>query len=153
MPRVIVPAAEAIIGKPIRCLNAGSVELVDYMGGDVSVVQAARVSYAKDLDVFDDVKDRALINYLVAHRHDTPLEMVQLKVRMKLPIFVARQFIRHRTQGVNEQSASYTQLDSDFYVPRPEDIQAQAKDNKQGRSDDGSFTFEDQRDFQRDFIN
>src|SRR5665213_188736 len=140
MPRVIVPAAEAIIGKPIRCLNAGSVELVDYMGGDVSVVQAARVSYAKDLDVFDDVKDRALINYLMAHRHTTPFEMVQLKVRMKLPIFVARQWVRHRTASLNEQSGRYTQLDSEFYVPELEDIQPQSTDNKQGRQDDGTFT-------------
>lgn len=148
MPRVIVPEAEALIGEVIPCLDKGHVQLVDYMGGDQSVVQAARVSYAKDLQPFDLDKDSKLINYLMAHRHTTPFEMVQLKVRMKLPIFVARQWVRHRTATLNEVSARYTQLPDDFYVPDLHDILPQSKDNKQGRQDDGSFTEDDQLMFQ-----
>jgi thymidylate synthase (FAD) len=143
MPRVTVPAAEEMIGKEIPCLNAGHVMLVDYMGGDMSVTQAARVSYAKDLQAFDEIKDKGLIHYLMAHRHTTPFEMVQIKLRMKLPIFVARQWVRHRTASLNEVSARYTQLPADFYVPEPVNIQAQSTDNKQGRMsmlEDGSFT-------------
>ena len=148
MPRVTVPAAEALIGKELPCLNKGYVMLVDYMGGDLSVVQGARVSYAQDFGTFDVVKDKALINYLMAHRHTTPFEQVQIKVEMKLPIFVARQWVRHRTASLNEQSGRYTQLESDFYVPELDDIQAQSKDNKQGRAEDGSFTLSDKERFQ-----
>lgn len=144
MPRVTVPAAEDLIGKEIKCLNHGHVMLVDYMGGDYSVTQSARVSYAQDMKDWDEKKDPGLLNYLMAHRHTTPFEMVQVKVRMKHPLVVARQWIRHRTASVNEVSARYTKLPDQFYVPEPNVILPQSKDNKQGRSDDGSFTLEDQ---------
>lgn len=135
MPRVTVPEAEAIIGHKFSCLNKGYVMLVDHMGGDISVAQGARVSYDKGFDTFDEVKDRALINYLMAHRHTTPFEQVQIKVEMKLPIFVARQWVRHRTASLNEQSGRYTQLESDFYVPEMGNIRTQSAINKQGAGD------------------
>lgn len=136
MPRVVVPAAEEMIGKEIPCLNKGHVMLVDYMGGDYSVVQAARTSYAQEMKhEFDQIKDTGLINYLMAHRHTTPFEMVQIKVRMKLPIFVARQWVRHRTASLNEVSARYTQLPDDFYLPEPENVSFQSESNKQGRGE------------------
>ena len=134
MSRIIVPAAEEMIGKEFKCLNHGHVTLIDYMGGDASVTQAARVSYAGDKNTFDPVKDGGLIRYLMSHRHTTPFEMVQIKVRMKLPLFVARQWVRHRTASLNEVSGRYTQLPDDFYIPEPENVQHQSTDNKQGRS-------------------
>ncbi len=131
MPRTQNAAADALIDKPFPCLDKGHVMLIDYMGDDASIVQAARVSYGKDVE-FDAVKDRKLIHYLMSHRHTTPFEMVQIKVRMKLPIFVARQWVRHRTASLNEVSGRYTQLKDDFYVPRVEDIRTQSATNKQG---------------------
>src|SRR5882757_49746 len=133
MPRITSPAAEELIGKELPCLNLGHVMLVDYMGGDASVVQAARTSYGKDMTAFDPEPDSKLIQYLMAHRHTTPFEMVQIKVRMKLPIFVARQWIRHRTASLNEESARYSQLKDEFYVPEAEDVKMQSLTNKQGR--------------------
>ena len=150
MPRVTVAAAEAIIGEPIKCLDQGHVMLVDYMGGDESVTQAARTSYAKDLMPWDPVGDPRLINYLMAHRHSTPFEMVQIKVRMKLPMFVARQWVRHRTASLNEVSARYSKLPGEFYLPELSAIQGQSADNKQGRSD-GAFSLDEQLRFQGDF--
>lgn len=149
MPRVTVPAAEALIGHEFPCLNLGHVMLVDYMGGDLSVVQAARTSYAKDLQPFDEEKDSKLIQYLMAHRHTTPFEMVDIKVRMKLPIFVARQWIRHRTASLNEESARYSQLKDEFYVPEASVVKMQSDANKQGRGQE--FPVEIQMGFREEF--
>jgi thymidylate synthase (FAD) len=107
------------------------VRVVDYMGDDGAVVQAARVSYGKGTRQVNE--DRGLIRYLMRHRHTTPFEMCELKVHVKLPIFVARQWIRHRTASVNEISARYSVLDREFYLPRPEDLAVQSTNNKQGR--------------------
>jgi thymidylate synthase (FAD) len=101
------------------------------MGDDGAVVQAARVSYGKGTRKSSD--DRGLIRYLMRHRHTTPFEMAELKLHVKLPIFVARQWIRHRMSSVNEYSARYSVLDREFYLPRPEDLAVQSRDNKQGR--------------------
>ena len=101
------------------------------MGDDAAVVQAARVSYGKGTKAVR--RDRGLIRYLMRHRHTTPFEMCELKLHIKLPIFVARQWIRHRTANVNEYSARYSVLDKEFYLPRPEDLAVQSTDNKQGR--------------------
>ena len=129
--RPTVPGAEALIGVPLPCLDHGFVRLVDYMGDDGAVVQAARVSYGRGTKKRSD--DRGLIRYLVRHRHTTPLEMCELKIHVKLPIFVARQFIRHRTANVNEISARYSILDNEFYLPDPAHLAVQSADNKQGR--------------------
>jgi len=135
MSRIIVPAAEELIGKEFKCLDKGHVTLIDYMGGDASVTQAARVSYAGDKNAFDPKKDGGLIKYLMSHRHTTPFEMVQIKVRMKLPIFVARQWVRHRTASLNEVSARYTQLPDEFFQPSADDLRTQSTTNKQGSGD------------------
>lgn len=129
--RPTVPALEAMLYTPIPCLDHGFVRVVDYMGDDSAVVQAARVSYGKGTRKVSD--DRGLIRYLMRHRHTTPFEMCDIKFHVKLPIFVARQWIRHRTSSVNEISARYSILDREFYLPRPEDLAVQSTDNKQGR--------------------
>ena len=131
--RPTVAAAEALIGMPLPCLDHGFVRLIDYMGDDGAVVQAARVSYGRGTRRRSD--DRGLIRYLVRHRHTTPLEMCELKIHVKLPIFVARQFIRHRTANVNEISARYSILDNEFYLPDPAHLAAQSASNKQGRGE------------------
>lgn len=131
--RPTVPALEARLFEPIPCLDHGFVRVVDYMGDDAAVVQAARVSYGKGTKKRSE--DRGLIRYLMRHRHTTPLEMCELKLHVKLPIFVARQWIRHRTANVNEYSARYSILDREFYLPRPEDLATQSANNKQGRGD------------------
>jgi thymidylate synthase (FAD) len=131
--RPTVPALEERLQVPIPCLDHGFVRLVDYMGDDAAVVQAARVSYGRGTKQVR--QDRGLIRYLVRHRHTTPLEMCELKLHVKLPIFVARQWIRHRTANVNEYSARYSVLDREFYLPRPEDLAAQAAHNRQGRGE------------------
>src|SRR5215475_4519883 len=113
--RLTTPEAEALLGKKIPCLDNGFVYLVDYMGGDESIVQAARVSYGKGTKTVNE--DRGLIRYLMRHLHTTPFEMVELKFHVKLPIFVARQWIRHRTANVNEYSGRYSVMDREFYVP------------------------------------
>src|SRR6185369_11785397 len=100
MSRTNNPEADAILEKEYKCLNAGFVRLVDYMGGDASIVQAARVSYGIGTKTVNE--DRGLIRYLMRHQHTTPFEMVELKFHVKMPIFVARQMIRHRTANVNE---------------------------------------------------
>lgn len=129
--RSTVPALEALLFEPIPCLDHGFIRVVDYMGDDGAVVQAARVSYGKGTRKSSD--DRGLIRYLMRHRHTTPFEMAELKLHVKLPIFVARQWIRHRMASINEYSARYSVLDREFYLPRPEDLAVQSKDNKQGR--------------------
>ena len=104
---------------------------VDYMGDDNAIVQAARVSYGKGTKAVRE--DRGLLRYLLRHRHTSPFEMCEIKLHCKMPIFVARQWIRHRTASVNEYSARYSVLDREFYVPAPQDLAVQSKDNKQGR--------------------
>ncbi len=129
--RITVPELEAILYEPIPVLDHGFVRVVDYMGGDGSIVQAARVSYGRGTRRVSE--DRGLIHYLMRHRHTTPFEMAEIKLHVKLPIFVARQWIRHRTANVNEYSARYSVLDKEFYVPRREHLAAQSSTNRQGR--------------------
>ena len=132
MAHVSNPNAEEILDKEFKCLNAGFVRLVDYMGGDESIVQAARVSYGKGTKSVNE--DRGLIRYLMRHLHTTPFEMVELKFHVKLPIFVARQWIRHRTANVNEYSGRYSIMKDEFYIPGHDAIHFQSLRNKQGRS-------------------
>ncbi len=120
--------------REIACLNCGFVRLVDHMGGDDAIVQAARVSYGKGTKSVTE--DRGLIRYLMRHLHTSPFEMVEFKFHVKLPIFVARQWIRHRTASVNEYSGRYSVMKDEFYVPNPEAIHFQSRKNKQGRSTD-----------------
>ena len=129
--RVSVPALEEILYEPIPVLDHGFVRVVDYMGDDAAIVQAARVSYGKGTKQVR--QDAGLINYLMRHRHTTPFEMCEIKYHVKLPVFVARQWIRHRTANVNEYSARYSMLDREFYVPAPENLAAQSAANRQGR--------------------
>lgn len=131
--RPTVAALEARLFEPTACLDHGFVRVIDYMGDDAAVVQAARVSYGKGTRSLRD--DRGLVRYLLRHRHTTPFEMCELKLHVKLPIFVARQWIRHRMANVNEYSARYSILDREFYLPRPEDLAAQSSDNRQGRGE------------------
>jgi thymidylate synthase (FAD) len=121
-------------GKVIRCLDKGFVRLVDSMGTDASIVQAARVSYGEGTKQVSE--DRGLIRYLMRHAHTTPFEMVEFKFHVKLPIFVARQWIRHRTANVNEYSGRYSVMRDEFYVPDALQARAQSVDNKQGRADE-----------------
>jgi len=129
--RATVPALEDILYQAMPLLDHGFVRVVDYMGDDNAVVQAARVSYGKGTKRVSE--DRGLINYLMRHRHTTPFEMAEIKYHVKLPIFVARQWIRHRTANVNEYSARYSILDNEFYIPAPEQLAAQSAQNRQGR--------------------
>jgi thymidylate synthase (FAD) len=129
--RATVPALEEILYEPMPVLDHGFVRVIDYMGDDAAIVQAARVSYGRGTRKVSE--DRGLINYLMRHRHTTPFEMCEIKYHVKLPIFVARQWIRHRTASVNEYSARYSILDNEFYVPAPEHLAAQAAANRQGR--------------------
>jgi thymidylate synthase (FAD) len=131
--RPVAPELEKILYQPIQALDHGFVRVVDYMGNDDSVVQAARVSYGAGTKKVN--ADKALINYLIAHHHTTPFEMCEIKFHIKLPIFVARQWIRHRTASVNEYSARYSIVEDEFYVPRPEHLAAQSKINHQGRDE------------------
>src|SRR5512138_2656466 len=129
--RATVPALEEILYQPLAVLDHGFVRVIDYMGDDGSIVQAARVSYGRGTRRVSE--DRGLINYLMRHRHTTPFEMCEIKYHVKLPIFVARQWIRHRTANVNEYSARYSILDNEFYIPKPEHLAAQSRLNRQGR--------------------
>jgi len=131
--RAVSPGLEAILYQAIPVLDHGFVRVIDYMGDDAAVVQAARVSYGKGTKKVTE--DRGLIQYLMRHRHTTPFEMCEIKYHVKLPIFVARQWIRHRTANVNEYSARYSILDNEFYVPAPEQLAAQSSTNRQGRGD------------------
>ena len=131
--RVTAPDLEAILYEAIPVLDHGFIRVVDYMGDDSSVVQAARVSYGKGTKKVST--DAGLIKYLMRHWHSTPFEMCEIKYHVKLPIFIARQWIRHRTANVNEYSARYSILDKEFYLPAPEHLAAQSKNNRQGRGD------------------
>ena len=129
--RPTVPALEAMLFTAIPVLDHGFVRVIDYMGDDAAIVQAARVSYGRGTKRVQE--DAGLIRYLMRHRHSTPFEMCEIKYHVKLPIFVARQWIRHRTANVNEYSARYSILDREFYIPAPEHLAAQSVSNRQGR--------------------
>ncbi|MEK7179031.1 MAG: FAD-dependent thymidylate synthase [Patescibacteria group bacterium] len=131
--RVTVPAMDDVLFIPFPVLDHGFVRVIDYMGDDSAIVQAARVSYGRGTKHAQD--DRGLIRYLMRHRHTTPFEMCELKLHVKLPIFVARQWVRHRMASINEYSARYSVLGSEVYIPKPEHLAAQSRTNKQGRGD------------------
>ena len=122
---------EKLLYKVFPILDHGFIRVVDYMGNDQAVVQAARVSYGKGTSRVSE--DRGLIRYLMRHRHSTPFEMCEIKLHVKLPMFVARQWIRHRTASINEYSARYSVLDKEFYIPEKDNLAVQSKSNKQGR--------------------
>ena len=129
--RVTAPELEKILYDAIPVLDHGFIRVVDYMGNDASIVQAARVSYGKGTKKVST--DSGLIKYLMRHWHSTPFEMCEIKYHVKLPIFIARQWIRHRTANVNEYSARYSILDKEFYLPASEHLAAQSQSNRQGR--------------------
>ena len=129
--RNTAPALEEILFAPQPVLDHGFIRVIDYMGDDAAIVQAARVSYGRGTRKVQE--DEGLIRYLMRHAHTTPFEMCSLKLHIKLPIFVARQWIRHRTASVNEISGRYSLLDNEFYVPPPEQAAIQASENRQGR--------------------
>ncbi len=131
--RVTAPQLENILFEAIPVLDHGFVRVIDYMGDDTSIVQAARVSYGKGTKQVST--DSGLIKYLMRHWHSTPFEMCEIKYHIKLPIFIARQWIRHRTANVNEYSARYSILDKEFYLPNQENLAAQSKNNRQGRGE------------------
>jgi thymidylate synthase (FAD) len=131
--RVTVPALEEILYQALPVLDHGFVRVIDYMGDDAAIVQAARVSYGRGTKKVRE--DAGLIRYLMRHRHTTPFEMCEIKYHVKLPVFVARQWIRHRTANVNEYSARYSILDREFYIPAPQHLAAQSTVNRQGRGD------------------
>jgi thymidylate synthase (FAD) len=131
--RPTVAALEAMLFQPIPVLDHGFVRVIDYMGDDAAIVQAARVSYGRGTRRVSE--DAGLIRYLMRHRHSTPFEMCEIKYHVKLPIFVARQWIRHRTANVNEYSARYSIMDREFYLPSREHLAAQSSANRQGRGD------------------
>ena len=129
--RPVVSGIEKLLYKDFPVLDHGFIRVIDYMGDDQSVVQAARVSYGKGTKKVSE--DRGLIRYLMRHRHSTPFEMCEIKLHVKLPIFVARQWIRHRTASINEYSARYSVLDKEFYIPSEKNLAIQSNINKQGR--------------------
>lgn len=134
MARIIVDEAEALLDQEIKVLDKGFVRLVDYLGGDERIVQAARVSYGSGTKSFR--QDRGLIHYLMRHEHTSPFEQVILTFHTKMPIFVARQWVRHRTARLNEISGRYSVMKDEFYLPEPGQIRFQSESNKQGRSDE-----------------
>jgi thymidylate synthase (FAD) len=129
--RDVSPGLEELLYQPLPVLDHGFVRVIDYMGTDAAIVQAARVSYGKGTKKVNE--DAGLINYLMRHRHTTPFEMCEIKFHIKLPIFIARQWIRHRTANVNEYSGRYSIMDKEFYIPAPEQLAAQSQSNRQGR--------------------
>ena len=131
--RVVAEALEEILYEPLPVLDHGFVRVIDYMGDDAAICQAARVSYGRGTKSVSN--DEGLIRYLMRHWHSTPFEMCEIKLHVKLPIFVARQWIRHRTANVNEYSARYSILDREFYIPAPEHLAAQSVTNNQGRGE------------------
>jgi thymidylate synthase (FAD) len=131
--RATVPALEEILYEPIPVLDHGFVRVIDYMGDDAAVVQAARVSYGRGTKKVHE--DQGLIRYLMRHWHSTPFEMAEIKYHVKLPIFVARQWVRHRTANINEYSARYSRMDREFYLPAPEQLGVQSLSNRQGRGE------------------
>jgi thymidylate synthase (FAD) len=134
MARAIVETAEQLLDKSIPVLDKGFVRLVDYLGGDERIVQSARVSYGSGTKTVR--QDRGLINYLMKNWHTSPFEQVQLTFHTKMPVFVARQWVRHRTARLNEISGRYSVMKDEFYIPAPENVRPQSLDNKQGRSDE-----------------
>jgi len=134
MAHIIVPEAEEILDKEFKVLDRGFVRLVDYMGGDERITQAARVSYGEGTRSVR--QDKGLINYLMKHGHTSPFEQVMLTFHSKMPIFVARQWVRHRTARLNEISGRYSVMEEEFYLPAEESIRFQSERNKQGRSDE-----------------
>ncbi|WP_194246312.1 FAD-dependent thymidylate synthase [Martelella limonii] len=137
--RATVPALEEVLFTRIPILDSGFIRVIDYMGDDAAIVQAARVSYGRGTRKVSE--DRGLIRYLMRHQHTTPFEMPSIKFHVKLPIFVARQWIRHRTASVNEYSARYSILEREFYLPAPDQLAEQSSSNRQGRST--ALTLED----------
>ena len=131
--RVTAPELEKILYEALPALDHGFIRVIDYMGDDSSIVQSARVSYGKGTKQVST--DSGLIKYLMRHWHSTPFEMCEIKYHIKLPIFIARQWIRHRTANVNEYSARYSILDKEFYLPSKENLAAQSTNNRQGRGD------------------
>jgi thymidylate synthase (FAD) len=131
--RVTSPELEKVLYEAIPVLDHGFIRVIDYMGDDNSIVQSARVSYGKGTKKVST--DEGLIKYLMRHRHSTPFEMCEIKYHIKLPIFIARQWIRHRTANVNEYSARYSILDKEFYLPAKDQLAAQSQSNRQGRGD------------------
>jgi thymidylate synthase (FAD) len=131
--RVTSSELEKVLYEAIPVLDHGFIRVIDYMGDDSSIVQSARVSYGKGTKKVST--DEGLIRYLMRHWHSTPFEMCEIKYHIKLPIFIARQWIRHRTANVNEYSARYSILDKEFYIPAKEQLSAQATNNRQGRGD------------------
>ena len=129
--RAVSPGMEAHLYTAIPVLDHGFVRVIDYMGDDAAICQAARVSYGRGTKSVQN--DEGLIRYLMRHWHSTPFEMCEVKLHVKLPVFVARQWIRHRTANVNEYSARYSILDREFYIPAPEHLAAQSVVNNQGR--------------------
>ena len=141
--RVTSPSLESILYKPFKVLDSGFIRVIDYMGDDSAIVQSARVSYGEGTKKVSN--DKGLIRYLMKNWHTTPFEMCEIKFHIKLPIFIARQWIRHRTANVNEYSARYSILDKEFYIPRPEHMSSQSSTNKQGRG--GSLSKKDTEKF------
>lgn len=131
--RATAPGMEARLYTAHPVLDHGLVRVIDYMGDDSAICQAARVSYGRGTKAVSD--DNGLIRYLMRHWHSTPFEMCEIKLHIKLPVFVARQWIRHRTANVNEYSARYSILDREFYIPAPEQLAAQSVVNNQGRGE------------------
>ena len=131
--RVVAPKLEEVLYEALPILDHGFIRVIDYMGNDNSIVQAARVSYGKGTKKVNT--DSGLIKYLMRHWHSTPFEMCEIKYHVKLPIFIARQWIRHRTANVNEYSARYSILDKEFYLPSKENLAAQSINNRQGRGE------------------
>lgn len=131
--REVSAGVEELLYVPFPVLDHGFVRVIDYMGTDSAIVQAARVSYGKGTKKVNE--DAGLINYLLRHRHTTPFEMCEIKFHIKLPIFIARQWIRHRTANVNEYSGRYSIMDKEFYIPEPEQLASQSRLNHQGRGD------------------
>ena len=131
--RPTAAALEQILYQALPVLDHGFVRVIDYMGNDSAIVQAARVSYGKGTKTVRE--DQGLIDYLMRHHHTTPFEMCEIKYHVKLPIFIARQWIRHRTANVNEYSARYSIMENEFYVPAESQLAAQSKNNRQGRGD------------------
>ncbi len=134
MAHAAVPEAEALLDRKFPVLDKGFVRLVDYLGSDERIVQAARVSYGRGTKTLRE--DAALIDYLMRNQHTSPFEQVVLTFHVKLPIFVARQWVRHRTARLNEISGRYSVMKDEFYVPAPETLRTQSEVNKQGRSDE-----------------
>jgi thymidylate synthase (FAD) len=141
--RPVSAELEEILYQPFYALDHGFVRVIDYMGNDTSVVQAARVSYGSGTKKTS--ADIALINYLMAHKHTTPFEMCEIKLHIKLPIFIARQWVRHRTASINEYSARYSILEEEFYIPQTQHLSAQSSINHQGRNAENTLSESEQQ--------